>query len=523
MRCRTMDSAPFTEASFYAHDWAATALGALDQWDDALRLWVRFIHAAQEPMTLSWGQGNVVLFNAPFAALLGTEAHRLLGKPLTEVLAANWTALESFAADVIARRAATLREVSLRTWASGHRVSRYFDLSNVPLVGNDGVPLGSLGMIQDRTDEVMQRRSIARERDRMREVFEQAPGFIAMLEGPEHRYVLSNAANRRLLGREDVIGRIVAEACPELVDQGVVAILDRVYATGEPFIASDFPFKIQHNPGEPLTTHYVDTVYQPLRDSDGNVVGIWAEGYDITLHHAARERIQALQTELIHLSRVSAMDTMGSALAHELNQPLTAISNYIAAARRLSIRTGSADADLFECISSAARETQRAGDIIRKLREMTVKGRATKTEIDLGPTVAEAVKFALAGHLEATVDYDISSVETIFVDSVQFQQVLINLIRNSCDAASQAGVPCRILLSAVRRRHEVEFCVTDQGPGIDPQILPAMFESFISAQRGGMGIGLSICRTIIEAHGGRIEARNNESGGATICFTIPAR
>lgn len=516
-----MDSVPFTEASFYAHDWAATPLGPPDGWDNELRRWVRFIHASPQPMTLVWGNADTLLFNLPFAALLGPQAHHALGVPLPEVWGPNWAVLESFTEDIVARRAAMIKEVLIRTYASGHQASRYFDLSNIPLTDDDGALLGSLGLIADRTEEVLQRRSIARERDRMSEMFEQAPGFIAMVEGPEHRYILSNAANRRLLGREDVIGLTVGEAFPELIEQGFVAMLNRVYATGEPFIANDLPFKIRRGSDGLLTTHYLDFIYQPARNAEGNILGVWIEGYDVTPHHAARERIQALQTELIHLSRVSAMDTMGSVLAHELNQPLTSISNYIAAARRLSTRTGSADADLFDCISSAAREVQRAGDIIRKLREMTVKGRATKTEVDLGPTVVEAVKFALGGHLEAVVDYDIKSVKTIFADSVQFQQVLINLIRNSCDAAAEAGVPCHILLRAVRRDDHIEFCVTDQGPGIDAAILPNMFESFISAQGGGMGIGLSICRTIIEAHGGHIQARNNDSGGATICFTLP--
>ena len=177
---------------------------------------------------------------------------------------------------------------------------------------------------------------ILRERDLLQELFEQAPGFIAMVEGPEHRYTLSNAANNRLLGRSDVVGKTVLEAFPELAEQGVIAILDEVYATGTPFIAYGLPFIIRREDGAETDTHYIDTIYQPIRDASKQIIGIFAGGHDVTAHRLAQERVQALQTDLIHVSRASAMDAMASTMAHELNQPLTSISNYMEAARRIA-------------------------------------------------------------------------------------------------------------------------------------------------------------------------------------------
>lgn len=255
-----------------------------------------------------------------------------------------------------------------------------------------------------------------------------------------------------------------------------------------------------------------------VEQEQGRSVRIFGTKQDISQERAAQEKVRALQTELIHVSRVSAMSTMGATLAHELNQPLTAVANYIAAARRF-LGGGSASPDLSACLDAAGGAAFRAGEIIRRLRRMTVRGRTGAEELEFGDVVREAVALACAGEPSLAIAYDIEGAGRILADRLQIQQVLFNLIRNALDAA--AGAPCRIEFSARRASGHLEVCVSDDGPGIPAEILPKVFESLATTKADGMGIGLSISRTIVESHGGRITAANGPGGGASISFTLP--
>jgi two-component system sensor kinase FixL len=257
-----------------------------------------------------------------------------------------------------------------------------------------------------------------------------------------------------------------------------------------------------------------------VEQEDGRSVRIFGTKQDITAERAAQARVQALQTELIHVSRVSAMSTMAATLAHELNQPLTAVANYMAGARRLMAGT-SPHEDLAECLEASGEASLRAGEIIRRLRDMTVRGETSRERLDVAEVVGEAVALATAGDPTIEIVRDLAAAPPVHADRLQVQQVLFNLIRNAAEAA--AGGPCRIDVSAhaAAAAGRLEICVADSGPGIAADILPRIFDSLVTSKPQGMGIGLSISRTIVEAHGGHITAANRPEGGARICFTLP--
>jgi two-component system, LuxR family, sensor kinase FixL len=255
-----------------------------------------------------------------------------------------------------------------------------------------------------------------------------------------------------------------------------------------------------------------------VEKEDGRGVRIFGTKQDISRERAAQEKVQALQTELIHVSRVSAMSTMASTLAHELNQPLTAVASYMAGARRM-LAKGPVGPELSECVESAGEAALRAGEIIRRLRDMTVRGECRKEELDVRRVVLEAVALATAGDPSITLSFDFGRTASLKADRLQVQQVLFNLIRNACEAA--AGKRCHVEIKTKCTDDELEIHVSDSGPGIPAEILPNVFESLVTTKAQGMGIGLSICQTIIEAHGGHIVARNRPEGGATVCFTLP--
>ena len=251
---------------------------------------------------------------------------------------------------------------------------------------------------------------------------------------------------------------------------------------------------------------------------DGQAARIFGTKQDISGERAIQDQVRSLQTELIHVSRVNAMTAMASTLAHELNQPLTAISNYLVAARRMA-SGHKIGPDFISCIEGAGSSAQRAGEIIRGLRHMTVNQEPQRELFGIRAAIEEAVALANAGRPELEIERVVDSHTQVSGDRIQIQQVLLNLIQNSYEAAN--GSACKMRITVVTREEEIEVCVADRGPGIDPDLLPHIFESLVTTKSEGMGIGLSVSRTIIERHHGRISARNNPDGGASICFVLP--
>jgi two-component system sensor kinase FixL len=253
----------------------------------------------------------------------------------------------------------------------------------------------------------------------------------------------------------------------------------------------------------------------------GRAVRIFGTKQDITLEKTAQQEVLALQTELIHLSRASAMDAMRSTLAHELNQPLAAIANYVSALRKLMDPRSADHRAAQDILDGVERSALKTGEIIRGVRDMTRGRRAQPVPFDLEAAVREAGTIALAGAppgLEATFACD-EGLEAMG-DPVQVQQVVINLVRNARDALAghDAG---KILVSTSRIDGVAEVCVRDTGPGIAPHLMETLFDSFVTGKPGGTGLGLAICRTIVEAHSGRITAENASEGGALFRFTLP--
>lgn len=361
---------------------------------------------------------------------------------------------------------------------------------------------------------------VMRERDTLHTLFAQAPGFMALLEGPDHRYTFSNAANNRLLGRGDLVGKTVAQAFPELVEQGFVERLDRVYATGEPYIGNGLPFEIRDSPDAAPRLRIINFIYQPIRaDAGSAVTGVFIEGHDVTEQHEAHARIQAQNLSLIHVSRVSAMGTMASTVAHELNQPLAAVANYLAAASRIAGRS-EIDPLLGGCLEGAQEATLRAGNILRLLRDMTLSGVDLSPTFEVDDAVEQAVELAHAANPRLVVGYDIEPGANARVDRIQFQQVMLNLIRNAQEACGDG--PCEIIIKVSRVGEFLDVSLTDNGAGFAEDELSNVFEALMTSKPQGMGVGLSVCRTIIETYGGRISAHNGPNGGATVRFTIPA-
>jgi two-component system sensor kinase FixL len=264
----------------------------------------------------------------------------------------------------------------------------------------------------------------------------------------------------------------------------------------------------------------------PVRDADGRIFAASKTVRDISEQKQADARLQLLQAELVHVARLSSMGELSSAIAHELNQPLTAATNFIEASKRTLDGPGDgAVPRARDLLDRAAGQVLRAGAIIRNLRDFVEKRDTNRSVEDIADVIAEAVALAAVGSAAggAHVRLDFShGLPPLLIDKIQIQQVVLNLVRNAIEAMQ---------LSAVRdvtvgtRRDGDNVCVTvrDTGPGLQPDVLAQLFQPFVTTKEKGMGIGLAISKSIVEAHRGRIlvDSRPGEGACFTVCLPLP--
>jgi len=252
------------------------------------------------------------------------------------------------------------------------------------------------------------------------------------------------------------------------------------------------------------------------------ITALYARSARLFAHERAgtERRLRELEAELIHLSRLSELGQMVSTLAHEVNQPLAAVNNYVATGQAL-IEAGQPE-KARAALAKAVEQTARAGVIIQRLRKFVKKREAERRAENLGATIEEAVALALAGPEGRRVELDmrLPADVTVLIDRVQIQQVLLNLVRNAVEAMS-AGARSELTVAIQPADGDmVEISVADRGPGLAREVREKLFEPFVTTKTAGLGVGLSICRSIIESHGGRMWMTDNAGGGTVFRFTV---
>jgi two-component system sensor kinase FixL len=257
----------------------------------------------------------------------------------------------------------------------------------------------------------------------------------------------------------------------------------------------------------------------PIKDARGRIVGISKILRDLTEGRERERRIAQLQTELVHVSRINDLGQMISVLAHEVNQPLTAVSAYLNGIRRL-LATVDHPA-ISEAIELVAQQNNRAWQILERIRDRVNK-RDMKTQVEnLAETIAEASQLAFIAGSSPTLEIRCGIDATdAMIDKIQVQQVLTNLIRNAAEAMLGAPAPA-LLISTARVGDMIEISVADSGPGLPDAVRFRLFQPFVTTKSTGMGVGLSVCFAIIAAHGGNFRFEDGHRGGAIFHFTVP--
>jgi len=321
----------------------------------------------------------------------------------------------------------------------------------------------------------------------------------------------------------EAIGRNVSMLMPEPYSGQHDGYLARYLATGERRIIGLGRLVVgQRKDG---STFPMELAVGEMRSGDRRFFTGFVR--DTTERQQAQQRLQDLQAELIFMSRFTALGEMASTLAHELNQPLTAVANYLNGARRLLDRGRPEDRDqIRQAMDSAADQALRAGQIIKRLREFVARGESDRHPEDLRKLIEEASALALVGIKETgirvTYKFD-PRVGLVVVDKIQVQQVILNLMRNALEAMAEAGGRKEMHISTRSLENNmVEVAVADTGPGIAPEIMARLFQPFVTSKPHGMGVGLSISRTIVEAHGGTLAAEAAPGGGTIFRMTLRA-
>jgi two-component system sensor kinase FixL len=347
------------------------------------------------------------------------------------------------------------------------------------------------------------------------------PEAMIVIDGRGMMQSFSSAAERLFGYRaSEVLGKNIKMMMPSPYRENHDSYLERYLATGEKRIIGI---------GRVVVGERKDGSTFPMELAVGEMKSAnerFFTGFirDLTERQSTEARLQELQSELVHISRLTAMGEMASALAHELNQPLSAIANYLKGSRRLiERRPDEESATIRDAMDKAAEQALRAGQIIRRLRDFVARGESERRIENVKKLVEEASALALVGAKDQGIrirfQFD-PTVELVLADKVQIQQVLLNLMRNAIEAMEASDKRELVVAATAAEEDLIKVSVADTGSGITADMMSQLFQPFVTTKRHGMGVGLSISRTIVEAHGGQIWADSNPGGGTIFCFTL---
>ena len=520
-----------------AFNWESTAVGPVSEWTETLLGAVNMMLSASHLILLLCGPELVLLYNDAFRPILTDRHPEALGARGREFWTDVWPVvgqqLESVLHDGLTVSQQNAHVPILR---NGRLEEAYFNYNYSPLFEPEGRVAGIITICQDVTDatnadrergaavEALRARqeeldksvrALHAERARLLSIVQQAPAFFALLEGSSHVISMVNPLYMKLVGNRHVLGKPVAIALPEAVDQGYVAMLDQVIATGEPVRGQGARFDVTLAEGQAPDERYVDFVYQPLREEDGSISGIIVLGVDVTENKRA-------QKALIQNEKLAAVGRLSASIAHEINNPLGAVTNLLYLAR-----VASSSIEVQDFLDQADSELRRISTITNQTLSFSKKSVSPKTlaSAELIDGVVNVYQSRLLnGHIR--VEQRIRANQPITCFEGEIRQVLSNLVSNAIESMQSSGG--RLLLRSRRAtnwldgRKGLSITVADTGTGIHPDVRKKIFEPFFTTKgHSGTGLGLSVSLDIVARHQGslRVRSRHAANHSGTV-FTL---
>jgi PAS domain S-box-containing protein len=451
------------------------------------------------------------------------------GRPIEQELGNGWTegvhkedldrCLEVYANAFDARQEFTM-EYRLRRydgeyrWVIDHGVSRFEP---------DGTFLGYIGSCIDVTERKRAQDALEAEHSFLRQIIDIVPNFI-FAKDREGRFTLANQAAAEAYGTtvEDLIGKSDRDFNSNFEEVEFFRRMDLevMNTLQERFIAEERITDARGN------VRWLQTMKRPIIDTDGSANQVLGASTDITQRKEAELELRRHRAELAHVARISIMGELAASLAHELNQPLTAIlSNAQAALRFMHAKPPDLE-EVREILKEIVEDNNRASEVIRRMRALVKKEEIEFLAIDLESVIDEVMTLihsdAVLHNVQLSFKHS-SELPRARGDRVQLQQVMLNLLLNAFDAVKDCPPHDRQVVVRAQREGAgmLKVTVRDYGTGLTDGTLDKIFQPFYTTRRDGLGMGLAICRSIIEAHGGRLWAQNNPDRGATFCFTVP--
>jgi signal transduction histidine kinase len=547
-------------------DWAATPLGPIESWPASLKSTIALILRSPVPIVTLWGEDGIMIYNDGYSGFAGGRHPNLFGSKVRK----GWPEVADFNDNImkvgLGGETLAYRDFPLTLYRHGGKPEQvWLNLDYSPLLGEGGRPAGVMAIVIEITDKVRIERELEAERKSLRLMFEQAPGFIAMLSGPEHRFTMVNEAYRTLVAARDVVGRTVAEALPEVVEQGFVGLLDRVYASGEPHIGRGAPVNLQHGPDGGLTERYLNFIYQPIVAADGATSGIFIQGHDVTEQHGtekailaevterrrAEEALQVLNNTLerrvhdeVHarskveeqLRQVQKMEAVGQltgGIAHDFNNMLAVIMGGLNLVQRKLAR-GETDVERF--IEGAIDGAQRAATLTQRLLAFS-RQQALSPE----PLVTNKLVAGMSELLIRTLGEQVK-VETVLAaglwqvkaDPAQLENAILNLAVNARDAMPGGGrLTIETLNAFVDDAYAQEYAidagqyvliaVADTGAGMAPEVIAKAFDPFFTTKGAGKGTGLGLSQVygFVRQSGGHVKIYSELGVGTSVKIYLP--
>jgi PAS domain S-box-containing protein len=520
-------------ARMRAMDWSRTPLGPAADWPRSLRTTLALVVASPRPMAVWWGDALLHLHNDAFHAILGDPD--AFGRPAAEVWRAAWDRIGPPAR-------AALRSGEGAVVEAVRVAETWLELSLSPVPADEGgaggvlcIASGGARRVERRSappaadaertvDEALPDGGEARvpaleaaHARRLAGLFEHVPAAIAILRGPEHVFELVNGGFRGLTGQRPILGKSAREALPELEGQGIFELLDRIRATGEPYVGRALRVLMADRDGGPLRERFFDFVYQPLRDFDGRAEDVVVVASEVTELVRARREAEAANR---------AKDEFLAMLGHELRNPLAPITT---ALQLMRLRGGDAlERERTVIERQIGHLTRLVDDLLDVSRIARGKIELKRQVVELAEVVHKAIEMASPlleerrHHLRTSLPPRGLRVDG---DAVRLAQVVSNLVANAAKYTEPGGL---VQVSAQRIQDRVVLTVSDNGTGISAEMLPRIFDLFaqgaqsLDRSRGGLGLGLTIVRSLVALHGGTVTAHSpGEGRGSTFTVELP--
>jgi two-component system, LuxR family, sensor kinase FixL len=487
----------------------------------ATRLLAAIVQSSEDAIISKTLEGRVTSWNKAAERIFGYTAEEMLGQPISLLAPTG--------------RVDEMRRILDRI-GEGGRVDHYeterrrkdgeiiqIALTVSPIRDQAGGVVGASKIARDITAAKLAASALSEREAHLHSILDTVPDGMVVIDERGIIQSFSATAERMFsYTAEEVRGRNVGMLMPSPYREDHDGYIARYLATGERRIIGL---------GRVVAGQRKDGSTFPMELSVGEVQGEKHRLFtgfvrDLTERQRTLKRVQELQSELLHVSRLTEMGQMAAALAHEINQPLTAATNYVEAAHLLFSGSDSASAQRAgAAMDNALGQMNRATQIIRRLRDFVRKGEAQQRAEDIAKIVEEAAALALIGAKERGIKVQLRAapqLPQVLIDKVHIQQVVVNLMRNAIEAME--GSVRRVLTISTEMVEDglIRICIADTGPGIAPEVASRLFQPFVTTKAQGMGVGLSICRSIVEAHSGRLWVEANPEGGTIFRFTVPS-